>query len=815
MLIQNYNPDHYISRNLSTKDISTFKQLKSWFYPYMYNHDEIKRLNDSIIDLCPLRNEIQEFPTHTSSNLNTPQVNDFQKIKQKIDIDDSNNNYVFHIQTKETLMENIRIDSEYHSSQSFEDKRTLLYDHATSSFINNNCYSYLNTGISSFFNVDTYYHHWQLKDNVLVDPVNSQHIAFINNTKVMSLNTLTNEVVELCNFKHKIVNFDINKNFIVACGYRVMSSYPNEYNNLFFHKFDLPSENLNDQVFLTSPSGRKILYVPTDKERKHFVACFKDDDGLDKGIVFVHDRQSNVTYEFSMGLYMNNTARILNYPTPHDHYLLDADLNVLITNNDGCLYYLSFSKSFFEIIKIKLTIPNTTVSNESLNNIAMNDEVTDVVITTDSNVFMSFKIMDLVNNLQSMDVLMDSFMKLPTNIHFAPSGSFAMSAVFLQGSLRVIVSYQNGRVHVLDLDNQTKVNFVLPFRAFEESIRNVVVDSRNNIYICQNSGAVHVYSAEQLSAEFHGDMVSSHIQLNFPNTIHLHSLEKFRDVDKVMRQSIAPYVSISCDFYNLHAWVKDRNEVVHKEKTASNAHTLSSIFLDSIQHEPLTSGEAGDLLMSTRLNTKLRNEMYGQLFELERLVMLEQDNLYAGLLVENGVRIQKYFNCIAGLFPNTFKRIMAMYNGDLTRVLPFDKIMTRSYIPYRYNLDQHAMLSVLKRESFLFEEYEHQDCEIVYNTPRFPRDHVVSKKSKVECDKFDSLVMNSLKSTDVGNMDDETAEYEKYKECILNAFKNSDNQMDDHPNNKITGMAVRVVNNEEQLVVGTSKGIYTIPINDN
>ncbi|CAI8502324.1 unnamed protein product [Hanseniaspora opuntiae] len=806
MLLQNYMANHDISKRLSEEDIPTFKKLKSWVYPYMYNYDDIKRLNDSLIELCPLHDEIQEFPTHTvkSLDLSTPQFEDFQKIQQKIDLDDSNNNYVFHIQTKETLMENIKVDARQHARQSVDDKKTRLYDHETSSFINNDCYSYLDSGTSSFFKVDTYYHHWQLKDNVLVDSGDSQHISFINNTKIMSLDTLSNEVIELCNFKHKIVNFDISEDFIVACGYRVMSSYPNEYHGLFFHDFDVSSEDHHNQIRLTSPSGRENLYVPTDRDQKHYVACYGDETNvhsLDKGIVFVHDRHTGMTYEFSMGLYMNNTARIVDFPTNSEHYLLNADLKVLVTNNDGCLYYLAFSHSYFEIVKVKLAIPNNTVSNESLNNIAVNDTMTDVVITSDSNVFMSFKISALCSSLQTIDLGREPYIKLATEIHFAPSGSFAMSAVFLKDSSRVVVSYQNGRVHVLNLTDRSSVNLVLPFRTFEESIRNVVVDSKNNIYICQNSGTVHVYLAEQLSAD-----TTNHIQLNFPNTSYLHNLASMDEENTIIKQKITPYVSTSSDIYNAHAWISDRNRVVHHEKTASNAHTLSSIFLDSIQQES----------SSTSLESKLRNEMYGQLFELERLVMLEKKNLYAGLLMESEVKVNKYFNFIAGFFPRTFWRIMSMHGNDLTRVLPFDKIMTRSYIPYKYNLDQYAMLSVLKRDSFLFERYKQQDCKIVFQTPKVPEDYVVSNKSKMECDKFDLLIRNSLNKTKHELSDDENAEYETYTKCILNAFRNGsldkNHKLDDHPNNKITGMAIRIVNNEEQLVVGTSSGIYTIPI---
>lgn len=806
MLIPNYSFNHDISKRLSAEDISTFKKLKSWFYPYMYNYDDIRRLNDSLIELCPLHNEIQEFPTHTSNSadLSTPQFEDFQKIKQKIDADDSNNNYVFHIQTKEALMENIKVDAEQHASQRVDDKKTHLYDHETSSFIDNNCYSYLSSGISTFYKVDTYYHHWQLKDNVLVDPGDNQQVAFINNTKIMSLNTLSNEVVELCNFKHKVVNFDISEDYIVACGYRVMSSYPNEYHGLFFHGLDLASKHHHNQIRLMSPSGRENLYVPTDQDRKHYVAYYGDETdvhSLDKGIVFVHDRHTGMTYEFSMGLYMNNTARIVDFPTNSEHYFLNADLKVLVTNNDGCLYYLAFSNSYFEIVKVKLAIPNNTVSNESLNNIAVNDPMTDVVITSDSNVFMSFKISDLCSSLQTMDLGKDPYIKLATNTHFAPSGSFAMSAVFLKDSSRVVVSYQNGRVHVLDLNDLSNVNIVLPFRTFEESIRNVVVDSKNNIYICQNSGAVHVYLAEQLSAD-----TTNHIQLNFPNTSYLHNLAGMDEENTTIKQKLTPYVSTSCDIYNAHAWIRDRNRVVHNEKTASNAHTLSSIFLDTIQQDST----------STSLESKLRNEMYGQLFELERLVMLERKNLYAGLLLESEVKINKYINFIAGSFPKTFIRIMSMYGCDLTKVLPFDKIMTRSYIPYKYNLDQCAMLSVLKRDSFLFELYRQLDKRIVFQTPRLPENYDVSNKSKTECDKFGLLIWNSLHKSCGDNLDDECVEYEKYTKCILMAFRNGssdkNHQLDDHPNNKITGLAVRNVNNEEQLVVGTSSGIYTIPI---
>lgn len=799
--MQNYSLHHDISESLSAEDISTFEKLKSWFYPYMYNYDDIKRLNDSLIELCPLHNEIQEFPTHTAKplDLNSPQIKDFQKIKQKIDIDDSNNNYVFHIQTKETLMENIKIDAGHHASQSADDKRTHMYDHATSSFIGNNCYSLLGSGISSFFPVDTYYHHWQLKDNVLVDPGNSHCIAFISSTRIMSLSTLTNEVVELCDFKHNVVNFDISQDYIVACGYRVMSSYPSEYHGLFFHDYDLSPENPS-RIRLTTPSGRKTLLVPTDRDSKHYVACHGNGDvnSLDKGIVFVHNRHTGVTYEFSMGLYMNNTARIVDFPSDSEHCLLSAALKVLVTNNDGCLYYLTFSSSSFEIIKVKLATPSNTISNESLNNIAVNDTKTDIVVTSDSNVFMSFTTKALCSCLQTVDVSTDSCIKLPTNIHFAPSGSFAMSAVFLKDSSRVVVAYQNGRVHVLNLNDQSSVNFVLPFRAFEESIRNVVVDSKDNVYICQNSGAVHVYLAEQLSAG-----TTSHIQLNFPNTSYMHNMDK---ENTIIRQRMTPFVSTSCDIHNAHAWISDRNKVVHNEKTASNAHTLSTIFLDSIQQE----------LSSTSLESRLRNEMYGQLFELERLVMLEKRNLYAGLLVESEVRINKYLNSIAGLFPRTFKRIMSMHGCDLTRALPFDKIMTRSYIPYKYSLDQHAMLGVLQRDSFLFERYKQQDKKMGFQKPRLPQDHAVSSKSKTECAKFDSLVRNSLGTAGSDSLDDQSAEYEGYTRCILQAFRSGrmdkNHKLDEHPNNKITGMAVRMVDDKEQLVVGTSSGIYTIPV---
>ena len=852
MLLQNYDSKESILENVSSKTFNALRELKSWFYPYIYNPLSIERLNTHIVSYFPLFKDTFGLPTHASTSLflSTPAKEDYEKIKQKIENDDSQNNYIFHIQTKETLMENIKLDASLHLKLGIQNKKTEAYDHATASFIAKNSYSYLDKGVTNFYKVDTYYHHWQLKDNILLDPINKKDIAFINNTKILSLDTTSNKVSELCDFRHKIVNFDINENYIVACGYRVMSSYPREYTSLFFNKFDQPLGRPSERISSKSSLGKQIFFISSDEENKHYMACTKEDidrGTINKGVIFVHNRKTGITYEFSVGSYMNNTAKILDSTYINDsekeNFLLTADLKVLVTNNDGSLYYLAFSNLDFEIIKIKMLIAGGNFSYESLNNIAISDTSSHVVITTDSNYFMSFSMKQLIESLQNTTKSNSTEFVLSNTIHYASSGSFAMNAIFLKKSAKVMVSYQNGRIHIVDLSNSGIQNIILPFREFEEAIRNVVVDSKNNIYISQSSGAVHIYTNEQLLADSNSalNIVVSHNQLNFPKTSYLHHLvdtkissEELDPIDNeygFIKHKIAPYLTTSYDLYNTYAWLKDRNNVINREKTSEYAHTLSAIFLDCVQDDNEHTLKIVDhntfynLELGLSLQSKLRNEIYEQLFELERLVMLEKDNLYVGILRENEVKINRYYNSIAKLYPETYARIMNMCDCDLTQLLPFDKIMTRSYTPYKYDLNQYAKLDILKRDSTLFKAYRgkfpNKNKNLVINKPDFPKDYIISDKIKIESKCYEELIVDTQNERESiefkkSSFGEKLGEYEDYQFSILNAFKSvkmdKKHRFEDRPNNKITGMSIRLIDHEEQLVVGTSTGIYTIPI---
>ena len=151
--------------------------------------------------------------------------------------------------------------------------------------------------------------------------------------------------------------------------------------------------------------------------------------------------------------------------------------------------------------------------------------------------------------------------------------------------------------------------------------------------------------------------------------------------------------------------------------------------------------------------------------------------------------------------------------------------MTRSYTPYQYDLHQYAKLEILKRDYLLYKIYKQKfpanNGNFIINNPSLPKDYHPPEKVKIESKSYEELIVSTQKEPEnvlskKNSFGEEIGEYEDYQFCILNAFKsvNMDkkSKYEDNPNNKITGMCIREVNSEEQLVVGTSSGIYTIPI---
>lgn len=845
MLLQDYDSKVSIIDRLGSNSCKSLLFLKDWYFPYQHVPLLLKECIPKVLRHIPFPTDPLPFPVHENEALlnQSPFNQDFEKIKKKIETDDANNNYVFHLQTKETLMENIRLDASLHLKIEVEGSEPNRLDNATSSVVSEHAYDYMNSGISNFYKVDTYYHHWQLKDNVLIDPINEEDITFINNTKILSLNTSTNSVTEICDFKHKIVNFDISEDFIVACGYRVMSSYPREYTHLFFNEFERPLGQTAPFKSAIPTETNKPVIVPSDEDGKHFRVLRdtkKIDESTSKGALFIFNRKTGISYECAIGVYMNNAAKILNNnklkmmggedTSPND------DLNLLVSNNNGFLYYIQFSLDNYRYVGICPKIPDLS-TQVSLNNIAIDDSYTHILLTTDSNSFYTAK-------LEALEKLFDTECKLQyftlnCETWFAPSGSFAMKARFFNNSTMAVVSYQNGRVHLVDIDSLDKRNIVLPFRHYEEAIRNVVIDSNNNIYISQNSGAVHIYTREQLSTEwgYEPKILSHHKQLNFPKSCYLHHLEEtaldgesFDTSDssrQFVKQKIAPYESNSYDLWNISMWVKDRLNVMIKVLYKPDHFSFSKKFIEVIhslnRRRALVSLDNENL--DPELIEQLLNEDYEELFKMDKLVMQERDFKYLGILIENEVKINRYYNCIAHLYPETYKRIMDMQNCDLTELLPFDKIMTRAYTPYQYDLHQYAKLSILKRDSKLYKTYKQKfptnNGNFIINTPSLPEDYHPSEKVKIESKSYEELIVNTLNepenvSSKKNSFGEDIGEYEDYQFCILSAFKsvNMDkkNKYEDNPNNKITGMCVRQVGSEEQLVVGTSSGIYTIPI---